>query len=63
MFRLCLHPTRLGFAAGLVVIALWAALWIWFLAALAGPRSDTRPPGEIPGQARVHAGRGSRTTA
>jgi hypothetical protein len=54
MFRLALHPTRLDLAFGLMVIALWALLWIWFLAGLEGPRSDTRQPGEIPELARAH---------
>ena len=36
MFRLRLHPTPSGLALGLAVIALWALLWVWFLAQLAG---------------------------
>ncbi len=35
MSRLRLHPTTSGFAVGIAVIALWALLWLWFLAQLA----------------------------
>jgi hypothetical protein len=34
MFRLRLHPTSSAFAAGIAVIALWALLWLWFIAQL-----------------------------
>ena len=34
MFRLRLHPTPTGFVTGIVVIALWALLWVWFIAQL-----------------------------
>jgi hypothetical protein len=34
MFRLRLHPTPSGFVTGIVVIALWALLWLWFIAQL-----------------------------
>jgi len=36
MFRLRLHPTPSGFAFGFALIALWALLWVWFIAQLAG---------------------------
>lgn len=40
MFRLRLHPTPSAFALGIAFIALWALIWIWFIAQLAGaPRS------------------------
>jgi hypothetical protein len=40
MFRLRLHPTSSGFIAGIAVIALWALLWLWFIAQLVeGPRA------------------------
>jgi hypothetical protein len=43
MFRLRLHPTPSGFAVGLAVIALWALLWVWFIAQLAeSPRTVAR---------------------
>jgi hypothetical protein len=49
MFRLRLHPTSSGFLAGIAVIALWALLWVWFIAQLVqGPRtaaSRTFAPG------------------
>ena len=35
MFRLRLHPTPSAFALGIAFIALWALLWVWFLAQLA----------------------------
>ncbi|MGZ6126165.1 MAG: hypothetical protein ACXWLR_14450 [Myxococcales bacterium] len=35
MFRLRLHPTPSGLVVGLAVIALWALLWVWFIAQLA----------------------------
>jgi len=42
MFRLRLHPTSSGFVAGIAVIALWALLWVWFIAQLVeGPRTAT----------------------
>jgi hypothetical protein len=39
MFRLRLHPTPSGFAVGIAVIALWALLWLWFIAQLANTGS------------------------
>jgi hypothetical protein len=36
MFRLRLHPTSSSFAVGIAFIALWALLWVWFIAQLAG---------------------------
>jgi hypothetical protein len=41
MFRLRLHPTSSGLAIGFAVIALWALLWLWFLAQLNGNGSPT----------------------
>ena len=42
MFRLRLHPTSSGFLAGIAVIALWALLWLWFIAQLVqAPHSVT----------------------
>lgn len=49
MFRLRLHPTPSGFALGLFVIALWALLWVWFLAQLAQPpRTAARIAADLP---------------
>ncbi len=50
MFSLRLHPTRLGLAAGLVVVALWALLWAWFLLGVArgAPEKQARRAGEVP---------------
>ncbi|MGZ6143689.1 MAG: hypothetical protein ACXWLM_10130 [Myxococcales bacterium] len=55
LFRLRLHPTPLGLAAGFVVIALWALLWAWFLIGLVrgAPEKQARQPGELPELARV----------
>lgn len=57
MFRLRLHPTPSGFAVGLAVIALWALLWVWFLAQLAGgpPTADARSVAELPELTRQDA--------
>jgi len=53
MFRLRLHPTSSGFIAGIAVIALWALLWLWFIAQLAeGPRAATSRT-SAPGMTRV----------
>lgn len=49
MFRLRLHPTPSGFAVGLAVIALWALLWVWFIAQLAeSPRTAARSLPALP---------------
>jgi len=50
MFRTCLHPTRFGFVGGIVVIALWALLWTWFLVAIVhgAPEREARQPGSLP---------------
>ena len=43
MFRLRLHPTPSAFFVGIAVIALWALLWVWFIAQLAdSPRTFAR---------------------
>lgn len=54
---LTVRPSRLSFAAGLAVIALWALLWVWFLLGIVrGPEKHARQPGEIPALAsRVEA--------
>jgi len=49
MFRLRLHPTPAGLALGLLAVALWALMWIWFLIQVArGPESAARQPGATP---------------
>jgi hypothetical protein len=49
MFRSRLHPTPTGLALGLLVIALWAVMWIWFLAQVAvGPQNALRQQGPRP---------------
>lgn len=54
LFRLALRPSPLGFAAGLAVVALWALLWIVFLAQLlAAPERTARQPGPVPELARA----------
>ena len=43
MFRARLHPTPAGLLLGLAVVALWAAMWIWFLTQIASvPQSAER---------------------
>ena len=45
MLRFRMHPTPAGLFLGLAVIALWAALWIWFFAQIARDvRSAQRQP-------------------
>ena len=46
MFRTRLHPTPAGFALGIVVVALWALLWLWFLVQL-GSEPARRPLNEL----------------
>jgi hypothetical protein len=55
MFRLRLHPTPLGLAAGLIVIVFWALLMTWFLIGLIGwpPEKTARQPGVDPELTRV----------
>ena len=55
LFRLRLHPTPLGFAAGLVVIALWALIWAWFLFGVSrgAAEKQARQPGAFPELARA----------
>ena len=49
MFRLRLHPTPSGFALGIAMIALWALLWVWFIAQLAdSPRTVARTTAALP---------------
>ena len=48
MFRLPLHPTRSAFAVGIAVIALWALLWLWFIAQLAGSPRPAAVTGGVP---------------
>ncbi len=33
-FRQCLHPTALGFALGVLLVAFSLGLWVWMLAGL-----------------------------
>lgn len=42
MFRLPLRPSPVGFALGVLVIAFWALLWMWFLAQLSGSEAQIR---------------------
>ena len=55
MFRTRLHPTSVGLAGGIVLIALWVLLWSWFLIGLVrgAPEKQARQPGAIPELARV----------
>jgi len=54
MFRTRLHPTSVGLAGGIVLIALWALLWAWFLIGVVrAPEKEARQPGTIPELARV----------
>jgi hypothetical protein len=49
MFRLRLHPTPSGLVVGLAMIALWALLWVWFIAQLAdSPRAVARTQAAVP---------------
>jgi hypothetical protein len=49
MFRLRLHPTPSAFALGIAVIALWALLWVWFIAQLAlTPQTAPRTAAAVP---------------
>jgi hypothetical protein len=55
MFRLRLHPTPSAFFVGFAVIALWALLWVWFIAQLAGsPRTAERTVA-LPGLSALQA--------
>lgn len=54
MFRNCLHPDRLGLVGGIVVIALWALLWAWFLFGIArGPERQVREARSAPELSRA----------
>jgi len=55
MFRTRLHPTSVALAGGIVLIALWALLWAWFLSGMVrgAPEKQARQPGAIPELARV----------
>jgi hypothetical protein len=49
MFSSRLHPTPTGLALGVLSIALWAAMWIWFLAQVATvPQNALRQQGPKP---------------
>jgi hypothetical protein len=52
MFRSHLHPSPFGFALGLVLVALWAGVWITLLASYA-PQTQTRRLGQLPEAARA----------
>jgi hypothetical protein len=53
MFRFRLHPTPAGLAFGVLGIALWALMWLWFLTQVArGPQNAARQPGPGPELAR-----------
>jgi hypothetical protein len=41
-FRQCLHPTPLGFALGVLVIAFSLGLWLWLLVQLGGPSEGAK---------------------
>ena len=47
-FRQCLHPTPFGFALGILVMAFSIAIWLWFIAQVAGSpeisKRDWRSP-------------------
>ena len=47
-FRQCLHPTPLGFALGILVMAFSLALWFWFIVQVGGSpgasKRERRPP-------------------
>ncbi len=63
MFRLCTHPTRFGFAVGLMLIALWAFLWLVFFAqVLRAPEKTARQAGQVPELARSQSGMSARPT-
>ncbi len=50
MFHSRLHPTPTGLALGVFIIALWAALWLWFLIQVArGPEGEARLRNDLPG--------------
>ncbi|MFN2549297.1 MAG: hypothetical protein ABR567_17890 [Myxococcales bacterium] len=55
MFRTCLHPTRFGLVGGIVLIALWALLWAWFVIGLSrgAPEKQGRQPGGLPELSRA----------
>jgi hypothetical protein len=52
MFGRHLHPSPFGLALGLFLVALWAAVWIGLVTAIAA-EAQTRRPGWNPGPARV----------
>jgi hypothetical protein len=52
MFRTNLHPSPLGLALGVILVALWAGVWIGLLAGF-GPQTQTRRPGQQPEAARL----------
>ena len=39
-FRQCLHPSPLGFALGILMIAFSLGLWVWILAGLSPARGE-----------------------
>jgi hypothetical protein len=43
MFRRHLHPSPFGFALGLVLVALWAGVWISLLASCDAQTQTRRP--------------------
>lgn len=54
MFRLALRPSPLAFALGLVLVALWALLWMAALAqVLDPPQTAARQPGTLPELTRI----------
>jgi hypothetical protein len=56
MFRLRLHPTSSGFALGFALIALWALLWVWFIAQLAAtPPIEALSVAAAPGVTSIEA--------
>jgi hypothetical protein len=52
MFRRHLHPSPFDFALGLVLVALWAGVWITLLSAYV-PQTQTRRLGQQPEAARM----------
>lgn len=52
MFRRHLRPSTFDLALGLVLVVLWAGVWITLLSAYV-PQTQTRRPGQQPGAARI----------
>lgn len=48
MFRLRLHPTPSAFALGIAFIALWALIWVWFIAQLVTPHAAAHAAAAVP---------------